>query len=104
MRNTEDLDALCARLWPGVAPREPQPAPGAYPIDPYEGHERAAHPQDKHDEDPGPCVGCPHQERCAGGQACEQFRIFVSAGNSPRWRIAPRQPSVAIFRELFEEG
>lgn len=57
---------------------------------------------DVHDDAPGPCPECPLAARCSSlKQACEQFAIFVRVGGTERWRGAARQPSWAIFRQLF---
>jgi hypothetical protein len=59
------------------------------------------HPHDTHDTAPGPCPACTHWERCRAGQACEAFALFVKAGGTQRWRLAPRQPSRQIFVRVF---
>jgi hypothetical protein len=46
-----------------------------------------------------PCDDCPHVRRCAAGLACESMKLFIYGGRISA--TAPRQPSAAIFRELF---
>ena len=51
---------------------------------------------------PAPCDGCQWTARCAKGEACVAFKVFV---DSPRrWQMAPRQPSAAAYRRLFPES
>ena len=57
-----------------------------------------------HDDSAGPCAGCPHAARCAGGMACEQFAMFIRFGGDKRWRPAPRVPSREIFAVLFPDA
>lgn len=46
-------------------------------------------------------MGCPWQARCAQGLACVAFELFTQSASEVRWRAAPRQPSIAIYRRLF---
>ena len=50
---------------------------------------------------PAPCGACEHATRCATGFACEAFRLFVR--NPTRWHRARRQPTTAVFEEVFAE-
>jgi len=47
-----------------------------------------------------PCDGCHHAQRCAAGLACGAMALFLSTGRIST-SLQPRQPSAAIFRELF---
>jgi hypothetical protein len=52
----------------------------------------------------GPCENCRNLSRCtAERMCCEAFALFARLGSdhsSERWRLAPRQPSVAILKRL----
>ena len=45
------------------------------------------------------CDGCPHAPRCAQGLACAAMAVFVARGTISK--VAPRQPSAAIYARLF---
>lgn len=51
-----------------------------------------------------PCDGCRQFERCRAERiCCDAFALFARLGSdhsSERWRLAPRQPSVAILERL----
>jgi hypothetical protein len=48
-----------------------------------------------------PCQDCEHSARCAEGRACAVLRIFIVSGRISA--VAPRQPSTAIFAQIFGE-
>jgi hypothetical protein len=49
---------------------------------------------------PAPCDFCPFARRCARESlACEAFRAYAELRH---WRGAPREPSAAIFRAVYE--
>jgi hypothetical protein len=49
----------------------------------------------------GPCQGCAKSVRCTAERlACVAFGLFVRHGGA-RWKLAPRQPSRELFREIF---
>ncbi len=52
--------------------------------------------------EPIPCDGCPHRDRCSRGEACLAFEVYLA--RPTQWQQAPRQPSAAIYGELFGEG
>lgn len=55
--------------------------------------------------EPSPCEGCRFAARCgAVGLACSQFSGYVAGEPERKWRKAPRVPSDAIYRMLFEGG
>ncbi|MBS0374917.1 MAG: hypothetical protein JSR73_10060 [Proteobacteria bacterium] len=53
------------------------------------------------EREPGPCDACRHVARCAQGEACEAFAVFVHRPTS--WQGAPRQRRHDIYVRLFEE-
>ena len=48
-----------------------------------------------------PCQDCEHSARCAEGRACAVLRMFIVSGRISA--VAPRQPSTAIFAQIFGE-
>jgi hypothetical protein len=46
-----------------------------------------------------PCDACPLRTRCAQGAACRAFASYVHGGS--RWRSVSREPSAAIFAQVF---
>jgi len=48
-----------------------------------------------------PCQDCEHSARCAEGRACAVLRMFIISGRISA--VAPRQPSTAIFAQIFGE-
>ena len=52
--------------------------------------------------DPGPCRGCVHARRCATGEACKAFSLFVRSGDQ-QWQRVLRQPSRLYFEQIFHE-
>jgi hypothetical protein len=50
-----------------------------------------------------PCELCPNAALCRGGLACRQFESFVAHGGR-RWAAQPRDPTPAIYAQIFRPG
>jgi hypothetical protein len=54
---------------------------------------------------PAPCDDCRHAARCAETlEACPAFSLYAAGAREPGWRLAPRQPDVAIGSRLLGAG
>ncbi len=59
-----------------------------------------AHAEHHHDNDPGPCPGCPNFARCGRKLiACEAFAAFVRRDR--RWPSASRSPLAETYRAVM---
>jgi hypothetical protein len=53
-------------------------------------------------DEPAPCTGCWHAERCASERlACLAFEMFMSGMWPNRWQLVKRDPTRERYTELL---
>lgn len=53
--------------------------------------------------EPCPCDGCHLAAKCRAEKLlCERFNLYVAGAGRPRWRVAPRAPTHALYVTLLE--
>lgn len=52
---------------------------------------------------PAPCDDCRHAAKCRAEKLlCEAFNLYVSGEGRPRWSLAPRVPTRALYLALLD--